>query len=61
MTLPNKGLDFSFLRNASKAGFKHSLTSVLLPDPLTPVTAVNLCFGIAKSTPFKLCNLAPDK
>ena len=37
-----------------------SCTSVLLPDPLTPVTAVSSPSGISTSMSFRLCSLAPS-
>ena len=37
-----------------------SCTSVLLPDPLTPVTAVSMPSGISTSMSFRLCSLAPS-
>ena len=36
-----------------------SLTSVDLPEPLTPVTAVNVPIGIVTSTFFRLLARAP--
>ena len=36
-----------------------SLTRVDLPDPDTPVTAMNMPSGNATSTPRRLCSLAP--
>src|SRR6478735_2216267 len=38
---------------------KTSETSVDLPDPATPVTAVSTPVGNCTSTPFRLCNEAP--
>ena len=37
-----------------------SCTSVDLPDPLTPVTQVSAFSGIATSTFFRLCSVAPS-
>ena len=36
-----------------------SCTSVLLPEPLTPVTHVSMPSGISTSTSFRLCSDAP--
>src|SRR5687767_2817756 len=36
-----------------------SKTSVLLPDPLTPVTTTNRCRGIVSERFFRLCSRAP--
>ena len=44
----------------SSAASRMSLTSVLFPEPDTPVTQVNVPSGNAALTCFRLCSLAPS-
>ena len=43
----------------ASAAYRMSLTSVDLPDPDTPVTAMKQPSGNATSTPRRLCSAAP--